>query len=299
MRKQMGLVVAGTGVGKSNLKINMMANATWKKVGTLYITLELTASRINERYQAMLAGIPASLFKLPESMWPLCYRKRYAVITNPRFKLRPYATTADMADGDYTVNDIESAIQVWKDNAYNDGLDPDQDCVTVLVDWLDRISPEGLGKVNRNSSEERVYHHIMEKMYQLTNKHNINMWTSTQAKPEAKGKEFLRFTDIAWGASKLHLVDAGIGLCPKNADDKLLDKVTEMTGENEDTLKAPECSRILNASFMKSRDTSVTDTYVAVYQGPTLKFWDNQGDAMRMADAIKANPYVGLEDLME
>jgi hypothetical protein len=299
MRKQTGLLCAGTGVGKSNLQINMMAANTWRKTASLYITLELTSSRINERYQAMLAGIPASLFKVDERYWPEHYRKRHAAISGPRFKLHPYATTLDMADNDYGVIDIENAINVWKDKCTKEGLNADEDCTTVMIDWLDRVSANGLVKVNKNSSEERIYNHIMEKFSQIVNKHNLMLWTATQAKPEAKSKEVLRSTDIAWGGSKLNMVDAGIGLCPKNVDEKLKDSASGGWAENDDTAKAPECSRMLNASFLKTRDTSAVDTFVPIYQGPSLKFWNSSSDAIKIQDAIKLNPLYGLDDVLD
>lgn len=299
MRKQAGLICAGTGVGKSNLGINLMANLTWKKSATLYVTLELTDSRINERYQAMLAGIPASLFKKDIREWPECYQRRYRAICSDRFKLRHYGTTVDFTDGDYGVDHIDSAIKIWKEDSYKNGLNPDVECVAVVIDWLDRVSSEGLGKVNRNSSEERIYFHITEKLYQMANKHNIMIWTATQAKTEAKTKEFITSKDIAWGASKLHLMDVGVGMCPKNSDEKLVNTDTGLFAENEDAPGAVECSRMLNVSFLKSRDTTATDSFVPVYQGPTLKFWSRQADAVRHKDAIEADPYYGLEDVLD
>ena len=298
MRQQLGLICAGSGVGKSNLGIGAMAHLTWCKVGCLYITLELTSERINERYQAMLGGIPASWFKKTPDKWPSCYRKRWQAITSDGFKLNPYATVMDMAAGDATIADIDSMINVWKESVTKQDLDADEVCTVVIVDWLDRMSGEGIAKINRNSSEERIWVHIIEKLDQLTKKHNIQLWTSTQAKPEAKGKEFLTSKDIAWGGSKINLMDAAVGLCPKNVDDGVFDAKTGTMGLNDDVVDAPECSRLLNASFMKSRDTGAVDTFVTAYQGPSLRLWNTKEEAMRLQDAIERDPYYGIADLL-
>lgn len=296
MRKQAGLIVAGTGVGKTTSMTGAMASNAVLKRGGLYITLEMTAARIRERYHGILAGIPATLFKKPKSQWPEAYRKRLELVTDPAFGLARYGVICDMSGTENGVFDIEQAIIQWKEMVYKAKGDPDEDCCTVYIDWLDRISDKGLAgtKLNKTSSEERLWFHVTEKLYQFANKHNLGVWVSTQAKPEAKGKERINLKDVAWGGSKAHLMDLAVGFCVVNTEEPVR-SATSTISETPVGGMEKECSRLLNCCYMKTRDTSNTDSFVTVYQDPTLKLWDSKRDAQTKAQLIKNNYKIGLQ----
>jgi hypothetical protein len=314
MRKQMMLIGAGTGVGKTTGMTACTAANTMIGAASLYITLEMTASRIGERYHGILGGIPANLFKKPRSQWPDCYKKRIAAMLTPGFKLKPFMTICDMSAMPHCVADVDEAIKHWKDDVTDQGLNADEVCTTVYVDWLDRMDPKGLMKVKKDTSEERMSFHICEGLYQLANKHDLCITAATQVKPEAKGKEVITAKDIAWGFSKLHLMDLGIGLAPiippadaeptglgvrsTKAKSKAGPVLGEVTGYDEIPRGLPECDRDLNVCFLKTRDTAAVDTFVKVYQDPTLRMWSSKNEALKRKEAIENDPYDGIREFM-
>jgi len=327
-RKQIGLIVAGTGVGKTTAMTGAMAGMTSLGAASFYVTLEMSAPRIQERYHGILGGIPANLFKQDLYQWPECYQKRYKVLTDPNFKLEPYGTICDMSRCQHGLPDIDKAISMWKDGMTKAGFNADQVCTSVYIDWLDRLSSKGITSTSKDMSEERLYFHLCEGIQHLASKHDVQIWGATQAKPEAKGKEMLTIKDTAWGYSKTHLMDAVGGITPllppSESGEKL--QISRPVGrpkknpappqqasaggsegggassvENDMELEAkalkamPECNRYMNFCFLKTRDTASVDTAEKMYQDPTLKLWPSQAAATRCRDAIEANPYYGLE----
>jgi len=314
MRKQMMLIAAGTGVGKTTSMTGCMAANTMRGVASLYITLEMTGARIQERYHGILGGIPANLFKKPRSQWPECYCKRLTAMLHPEFKLKPFVTICDMSSHPHSVADVDEAVKMWKEDTAKKGLDPDVVCTNVYIDWLDRMDPKGLLKIKKDTSEERMSFHLCEGLYQLFNKHDLCGSIATQAKPEAKGKERITAKDIAWGYSKLHLMDLGIGFAPIVPEENTESTGLGLKGSKAKSKAGPglddnagydvipkglaECDRDLNACFLKTRDVSAVDTFVKVYQDPTLRLWSSKKEALKRKEAIEADPYDGIKEFM-
>jgi len=308
MRKQAQIVIAGTGVGKTTSMTGSTAANTMMGTASAYFTLEMTAARIMERYQGILGGIPANLFKKKREFWPECYRKRFAALIKPSCKLKPYMTVVDMAAQPHCVADIDEGIKLWKDGMDKQGFDADQLCANVYIDWLDRLDPKGLPGVTRNTTEERIYFKFTEALYQLANKHNLCVTVATQAKPEAKGKERLTAKDVAWGYAKQHMMDVSIAFAPIitepeeegkgkvgiKAKGKAGPAVDDNSGYDTITVNMPECDREMNACFLKTRDTAAVDTFVRIYQDPTLRLWSSKPQAVRRKEAIERDPYDGI-----
>lgn len=315
-RKQAQLIIAGTGVGKTTSMTGCMAANTMMGTASLYVTLEMSGPRIMERYHGILGGIPANLFKKKKEYWPDCYKRRFYAMVKPSFKLNPYVTIADMSSQPHCMADIEQAIVLWKEGMCKKGFDADEVCANVYIDWLDRLDPKGLPGLRKDSTEERMYFHFTENIYHLANKHNLCLSAATQAKPEAKGKERLTIKDVAWGGSKMHLMDLGIGFAPVAVDEgadtgKLGITKTKGKGKGKDEEVVDnnsgydvihkgmaDCDRDLNACFLKTRDFSAVDTFVTVYQDPTLRLWSSRTQALRRKDAIERDPFDGIKEFM-
>ena len=283
-QQQIGLVTACTGVGKTTTMLGMAVNAAIRGHQALFITCELPRNKILERGQMMLCGIDAKWFKRPKSKWPIGERLRWNYMASAESPLAGGLKVIERI-GNCTVFEIDRMINNWKDDTARAGKDPEK-CTLVCVDWLDRLDPSGIARVGKDASDERTNFRVLEKLDEFKTKHNIVLWTATQAGKSGEGKEVLTRKDTSWGQSKHHLMDASIGVAPKvegresaNVEDTFLSDVPNEDQSLDTVLEDPPCDRELVISMMKTRDTSTEGQSTRVYQGPTLKLWNQRADA--------------------
>lgn len=281
--QQSGLVVACTGVGKTTTMLGIEVHAAFQGKHSLFITCELPRHKIMERGQMMIGCIEAKWFKIPQAKWPPDIKARWNMIASPDSPLQGSVTVIEKI-GNCTVFDIDSMIFNWKERIAQQGKNP-ADCAIVAVDWLDRIDPSGISRLSKGDNEERQFFRVFEKLDELKTKHDLIVWTATQAGKTGEGKEVLSRKDTSYGQSKHHLADFSMGVAPKapgreeaNVEDEF---VTNTANPNEDasmqgTMIEPPCDRELVISYMKTRDTSTQGQHTNVYQGPTLKLWENR-----------------------
>ena len=308
LREEGCLVVAPTGVGKTNTLLGAMAATSRLGEHSLFIALEMNNTRLMNRYHAILGGIPINLFRQPKSKWPEHYRKRYDYLMSPECNLlRNRGSILNLSGKKCGFRDINAAIKAWKDSVYRDeGLDPDEVCTTVYVDWLKKISTEGV-RVTKDSKNYDIYDQVCSELNNTWVNEKVRMFISTQATGASKGKELLTRLDIAEGKNFVNQMDASIALAPVMRDIAERDglrvrtMIPDIGMSNEfesykgvDVSMMSECNRTLNCCFIKTRDASEEDTFIPVYQDPTLKLWVNKEEADRRRRAIEADPTYGL-----
>ena len=305
-RQQSGLVVACTGVGKTTTMLGIAAHAARKGKHSLFITIELPYHKIIERSQMLLAVIEAKWFKTPRTQWPAAVRDRWNLMAHP--DMSPVSGSVSIIEkiGNCTVFDIDRMIYSWKDGLAKKGKNPD-DCELVFVDWLDRIDPSGIARLGKGESEERVFFRVFEKLDELKVKHDIRVWTATQAGKSGEGKEVLTRKDTHFGQSKHHLADVSMGVAPKagdrveaNTDDEF---VVDSANPNEDLSMAgvvtePPCDRDMVISYMKTRDSSATGQHAFAYQGPTLQLWQNKQTAETATRIVQGGDTQALMNML-
>lgn len=273
------MLVACTGVGKTCGLINISVSAALRNLRTLFITLELPRRAIADRFQGIVGNIDAAWFSKPETLWTPDVAWRLDYVRRPEFKYGQNITIADCSERAQTVQDLDTIIARWKAAQIAKGI-CDEDCAVVFLDWLEKIDSAGVRGVTKNTNDATVLKKMLEEIGEMGRRHNVLIWTATQATRDAMGREVL---DIKHTAHSIHVhdpLDLSIGLAPAvppgdgNGDERYI--------PNEDTYMAvgnsaqPPCDRILNASFMKTRYAAVAGRYTDLYQGPTLRFWDSR-----------------------
>jgi hypothetical protein len=279
-RKEMGLLMACSGVGKSNTLINMGVNVAWSGRHCLMISLEHTDTIIRERYQMMAAGIKAELFKKSRATWSQIDLDRYNMFCEGR---SPYKGTFTIVEHvGATVADIDAIVVQWKEHIEQQGLNP-ADCLMVEVDWLGLVSPDGIKRLNKGDSDERVYFRVLEAFNEFKKKHNVIWWSAAQAGKTGDGKEVLNMKDLAWGYGQNNLLDLSMAVAPKATDPAKQEDGSSFSigssGDEDDAMSQgvePPCDRELVISFPKVRNGPGTGTHATVYQGNTLRMWNTK-----------------------
>jgi hypothetical protein len=297
-RGQIGMIVACTGVGKTVAMVNILMSAMRAGKHALFLTFELSEARIRERFQTMLACVDAGWFKKPRSAWPADVLTRWGYVTGSEFQSVGSFTVLHMSGPSTT--EIDRSIYAWRQYITNK-YGSDEECAIVAVDWLDRISTAGLSRMNRQSSDERGFFWILDDLDKIKTKHDIILWTATQGAKNAKGKEVLTTKDTAWGDSKNHLMDLSLAIAPMRDLNKVkaeqlmaFDPTVPTDDEslNQDSAIEPPCDRQLMISYLKTRDSSAADMHRSIYQGPSLRFWNDRRQALS-SSSVPIERYYG------
>ena len=278
----LGLISACPGVGKTTSLINFGNGASTEGWRTLFITLELTESRITHRYQAIAAGISASFFNKPMTEWTDEALALYSYIINPDYPFYNYFAVVDASTRACTVADVDTLIDRWiTETRQQHGKDAADKCKIVCLDWLDQLSP---GMKHKNMKSFELYPELLKELGKIARKYKIALWTACQGRASADSKEVLTKADVAWGYHRNDAIDTGIGV----------GVINEYTGNttnnqtrdiNDETEVIQDCSRKLNFSVNKNRDGN--NSSVVLYQAPTLGLFASQEEWLSHLTVIK------------
>lgn len=280
---QLGLLTACPGVGKTNTLLNFGVGACLQSWHALFITLEMSSGEIKRRYQAMLAHIYGNRMMQPIPEWPEADILRYKMMMES--PIAGNMTIAHMADKKHSVHDVEEAIVSWL--AYEKQRYGDTDrAKLVLVDWLDMIKPDRLVK-DKSEMDWTVLRTITEDLGRMVRKHDVAMWTATQATKEAEGSTRPGMRHTAFAYHKNDFVHVSIVITSPFTD-ALKDNATN----DDDTKHAHLCRRVLQYSIVKNRDGALG--YPQLFQGPTLRLYASENQ-FSSADRLVAE---GAWDLL-
>jgi len=280
MRRTIGMVAACPGVGKTNTLINFGLAAGLNDYRALVITLEVENRKMMQRYVCMAAAIPGATMKTPVAQWPIDEACRYDLLRNPHYPSCKAVTFSGLADQARQIHlrEIEDEIVKWKEKVIEEGGD-EEDCALVCVDWVDLIA--GLGKDKNEPDYKRVCT-ILEELRKIAVRHNVALWTATQAKAEAYNRAVVQMNDIAHGFAKSFPLDVSIGIgldVPSQVAQSYNDE-----GE-DDTSEEPDDDKHLVFTINKNRDGS--NGIIKVYQAPDLRFFDSEENAMSYIDGLQ------------
>lgn len=277
--KELGMIVAPTGLGKTTAQINFLHKAIHAGDRGLFLTLENPKRQIVERYMAIAAHVKIGIFDRPAEEWSKADKYRIGLLVDPTRNKWFGRESIVEAKRRFTIEDIDQTIARWRDSVYRQGGNPSE-CRIVFVDWLDQIEPTGLGVSNKDRDDTKLTT-ITAALAMLARKHNVAMWTATQATREGSGRTRLNIAHTAQAFHKNDSVDLALGLALADHGFK------GIIGQDEHINKGrTECDRQLNASLMKIRRGNPGEAF-EFYQGPTLKFWDSRQEALDTDKKLK------------
>ena len=198
VRKQMLLVSANSGGGKSVAMANIGLNMMEQGLNVMYITLELSEGMVSLRYDNMVTEIPGSgwQYKISE----------IATKVEARTKNMGKLTIKYMNSGS-TSNDIRSYLKEFE---LKEGYVPD----TIIVDYLDLMG------ANEHISADNVFEKdkaVSEQLRNIANDYNAFMITASQQNRGAVNQTDLNHSHIAGGISKINTTDVYVSIIMNDA----------------------------------------------------------------------------------
>jgi replicative DNA helicase len=266
---EIGLGLAGTGVGKTNMMINFAISAAFAGHDTLFITLELTKEEIARRLFAMAAHIKMKEIKTPMEQWSDESKARMDYLAKSVINRR--LAISDMSDRSYSVSDLVGEIETWKrDTKALCGTD--ETCRLVLVDWIDMLVPEA--KDARMVQQPwQAIEKVGKDLKHMVNNQNVALWCVSQTNRSGAGTKKVRLDHISGAYSKNFFGSVVLGLAPVDEDEEDREISQNMSKTDLQKLKI-ECNRDLHLSILKNRDGEQKES--DIYQGPTLRFWQSR-----------------------
>lgn len=194
--KELAIVIAPPGVGKSLYLVNQGATALKENKKVLYISLEMAEDKIAQRFDSILTMLPNHKLK-DKATYPLL-KDRLAQVQK-KFN-GAQLIIKEFPVGQLTVNQIRALLVQLK---LHHDFAPD----ILVVDYLELLRP------NRNmDAEYQAQERIAQELRGLAMEHNILVWTATQT--NRMGKKVSTITDAELGDSygKIRPADWAISL---------------------------------------------------------------------------------------
>lgn len=268
MPGDLAIVIACSGVGKSNMLSHFSVAAATNYFHSLFLTLELAPKKIRQRAFSMMSGVEGSWLKVPTSRWPERELLRRKVMKSKEFGISSYLSVEDMTDRSYHPLEIGRKITEWKRGVVEAG-GREEDCKLVVLDWLDMLRPmDDRPSANPYLMISETMHHFKR----VAQQHQLVIYTASQGTRDADGKAILRMKDTAAGFHKNDAVDYGFGL--GNDEDAHYDMSTIDEAEEtaEGVIVKMDKHVIMNVYKNRNGDTGP----VRLYQAPTLRFYDSR-----------------------
>ena len=206
---ELGVVVAGTGLGKSWMLCLFGKNATFSGFNVVHYTLELYEHQVGIRYDAMFTGIPPS-----------------EVVNNVDFvrqKLDNMKNVGKLIIKEYPTKTASvNTIRFHINKLMMSGIIPD----LVIVDYADLV------KSKHSYGEKRFeLESVYEDLRALAGELHIPVWTASQTNRAGMGDEIVHLQSIAESFAKATVSDVIITIS-RRMEDKLARKARMLIAKN-------------------------------------------------------------------
>ena len=194
-RKELGVVIAPTGVGKSMVLVHLGANAVKAGLTVVHYTLELRETVIASRYDSCITGIPLDeLMDRKEEIREMINDFDGTLI------VKEYPTKTA------TTNTIRAHLEKLKQQ----GIVPDM----IIVDYADLLRT-----VSARSEKREELESIYEELRSIMMEHNVVGWTASQTNRTGLQSEIITMQSISEAFNKCFVADF-IFSVSRTADDK-------------------------------------------------------------------------------
>ena len=194
-RKELGVVIAPTGVGKSMVLVHLGANAVKAGLTVVHYTLELRETVIASRYDSCITGIPLDeLMDRKEEIREMINDFDGTLI------VKEYPTKTA------TTNTIRAHLEKLKQQS----IIPDM----IIVDYADLLRTVS----TRNEKREEL-ESIYEELRSIMMEHDVVGWTASQTNRTGLQSEIITMQSISEAFNKCFVADF-IFSVSRTADDK-------------------------------------------------------------------------------
>lgn len=283
-RKNVALLIAPSGVGKTVGMINFCAHANECGLYTLFMTLENPAKMIRKRWQSIMGHYSVCNYERPLSAWPASDRARFRALTSKDCVFRDRFAILDKSGCKLmTVDGIERAIIAWKRQFTALGV-PADSLAVVCIDWLKYIDMQSVPGVTKNSRSDEPISLAVQALGNIAKRQNVVIWTAQQVVSKGLSKEVLKAEDISDARGIQNYLDLGIGIARKS-DDLSKDQVSM---EGSSSRGRAETDRPLVLSCFKARESGIADgSRETIYQSPSLRMWNSKEHYLKTKSRIE------------
>lgn len=167
--KQLGLIIAPTGRGKTNFLINLAASAVMDGIPTVYYSLELDEDTINTRFDARFTGVPLKMLRSNSHAVLKAWKKIGA-------KVADLLIVKEFPTGEASIATIEQHLRMLERAAFYPKL--------VVLDYADLM--KSVAKYHDRWEEQGE---IYKQLRGLMVRRKVTGWSATQGNRAAMDPE--------------------------------------------------------------------------------------------------------------
>ena len=195
-RKELAMVAAPPGVGKSLYLVNQGATALREGKNVLYVSLEMSEDKIAGRFDSVLSDLNNKDLKEK----PLAKLKLKEVLSEIKEKSRGRLIIKEFPTGSCNVNQLRAYLVQLR--LHRDFV-PD----LLIVDYLELLRP------NRQiDAEYQAQQRISEELRGLAVEQNALLWTATQTNRQARRVNIITDAELGDSYGKIRTADWAISL---------------------------------------------------------------------------------------
>jgi replicative DNA helicase len=182
-RKELGVVIAPTGAGKSMVLVHLGATALKMGMTVVHYTLELAESVIARRYDSCLTGFPLStLNENKDAIW------KQVKDIDGKLIVKEYPTKTASTN----------TIRAHLTKLVQQGIKPDM----IIVDYADLLRTTSARKEKREELEG-----IYEELRAIMQENNVVGWTASQTNRTGLESEIITMQSISEAFNKCFVAD--------------------------------------------------------------------------------------------
>lgn len=195
-RKELSMVVAPPGVGKSLFLVNQGVKSLIEGRKVLYISLEMSEDKIAQRFDSVTTLIPQK--RIQEESSKLSVKERLELFQesfpNCRLVIKEFPCTTA------SVNTLRSLLVQLKN--YEEFV-PD----VLIIDYLELLRP-----TKDSQHEYQAQQRTAEELRGLAMEQNLLLWTATQTNRQARSVQIITDSELGDSYGKIRTCDFAVSL---------------------------------------------------------------------------------------
>lgn len=196
-RKEIGMVVAPPGVGKSLYLANQCVQSMMENRKVLYVSLEMSEDRVAQRLDSIASLIPqrkmksdpTSLIKVKDRL--NTFRKKF---TEGELVIK------ELPSGITSVHEIRALLTNLRNR---EKFEPD----VIIVDYIGLLKSSDKGMAKYEAMEQ-----IVSDLRGLAQEHNCVVWTATQTNRQGRNVRLITDSELGDSYGQVRPVDLAISL---------------------------------------------------------------------------------------
>ena len=194
--KELAMVIAPPGVGKSLWLVNQAVESMMEGRKVLYVSLEMSEDKIAQRFDSVTTLISQAHLKDPAAQLKVSERLSIFRTNFPDSKL----VIKEFPTGTINVNALRALLVQLRN--YEDFI-PD----VIIVDYLELMRP-----VRENQHEYQAQQRIAEELRGLAMEMKVLLWTATQTNRQGRAVKIITDAELGDSYGKIRTCDFAVSL---------------------------------------------------------------------------------------